>query len=471
LAVAAGLWLLWLPQIQKKFTTTTITTMSLEDLSAAAESLETVSALPSATNDVTMESLDPPKESAEEDVENPPSNNKRSKICITAPEDVVEEDLGALEVAPDPESMELATTQQESDGEKSKLSFLHFGQDTPYTIAAALFPQQVSISNKEEVMKLHSIAVTKKLDNDPTKQKDIPKKQKNIWRACAQKIVNHFRQIYDLETDWIRTMASHWVDGFSDQKLNRKVQEQYFNLGSRVVFYCQKCRNNNQLGLVAVGTCVLVEEEDCQIKMVSVFFHDGQCVSKNKSREIYDTNQFSKMDLDLEGTIGNTYDEALMELNKFSAPDPFWDAGLSVEEKTALSKIMPRPVQELSETKQSTGPPGKHIDFGFPTYDYDDRCYELLPSSNYTILPVNHRNAMVRFAYKCCSEFNLTSELAPYLPDLEQLRLQFNEHRRGISDYSFTKNKEAHLFFHEITLLFGGHEHRRYWATSCLDVV
>jgi hypothetical protein len=113
-----------------------------------------------------------------------------------------------------------------------------------------------------------------------------------------------------------------------------------------------------------------------------------------------------------------------------------------------------------NQTTQSAGPPGKHIDFGFGIYDYDDRCYELLPSTKYPIDEAKHRAAMVRFAYKLCCDLNITSEFAPFLPDLTKLKDQFNNKWHGIRDFSFKKNTEVHLFLQEISFLFGGHELR-----------
>jgi hypothetical protein len=131
---------------------------------------------------------------------------------------------------------------------------------------------------------------------------------------------------------------------------------------------------------------------------------------------------------------------------------------LPVQDKASLQKRITKPVLEQSQTKQSAGPASKHIDFGFPTYDFDDGCYELLPSKNYPIDPLEHRQAMVRFVYKLCCGFSLTSELAPYIPDIDKIQAQFFHSAGGITNYSFQKNEQAHLFFQEISLLFGGHE-------------
>ena len=198
----------------------------------------------------------------------------------------------------------------------------------------------------------------------------------------------------------------------------------------KIKFCCQRCKTNGIWSLLGVGKFVKADKTGSQEKigsiiMEKVFYHDKDC-HKDVSGKL-PAYEYSVVDFDFDEVIGDTYEPVVQRFLKCNFHD------------------------------HQTSLPGHSINFGHEDYFYDDRAFEYFPSPNYSEVPEGfHRFSMVRFHYFLTTELNMSHEAAHSVLDLAKII----DHKMATGKFETCTeitNPEFHLYFYEISLLFGGH--------------
>jgi hypothetical protein len=205
--------------------------------------------------------------------------------------------------------------------------------------------------------------------------------EKKQWKSASDNVLEVFKA-YNLE------VASPTGKRYKAMNLhNIDINETKWASNRIVRFCCKKCKDKKTFSLIAVGTCVLEGGVGC-LKMESVFYHNQDCSVQNmEDRKL--PSDYCVVDFDYEEVIGDTYDSLVEFLKQFHFQ------------------------------LETSAPPGKHIDFGYESYNFDDRAYEYLPSDKYPQVKEGvHRQAMVRFFYLLVTYKNLAEEAAFHILDM-----------------------------------------------------
>jgi hypothetical protein len=239
------------------------------------------------------------------------------------------------------------------------------------------------------------------------------------WKVAAQMVIA-ILEAFNLEV--ANPSSRAW---FADEF--GSIGQTQFYLNRTIKFCCEKCKKNKVYSPIAVATCV-EQAGVCSLQIQKVFFHDKDCnVPPNERKPPPD---YCVVPYDYDEFIGDTYDGVVDRLKLCNFHD-----------------------------EDIPNPPGKHIDFGHQNYNYDDRAYEYLPSQNYPeVDKEKHREAMVRFFYFLASWLNIAEEAGSMVFDLESAKQHYiASSNKLVGLPPSMKNKAAHLYLNEISLLFGGH--------------
>jgi hypothetical protein len=252
------------------------------------------------------------------------------------------------------------------------------------------------------------------------------------WNLALLEVMKIFK-VYSLEaadpftTFWHATIVEKSVDfDFSQSKVPQVKKE----IGRRVPFCCQRCKLNNTWFLLGIGKLAVDEDNIGCIEISRLFYHNKDC-----QVVMHPVAEFSVVNFDFLEVMGDTYDGVVQRMQNISFHD-----------------------------KTVEPPPGHSIDFGYAEYNFDDRCYEYLPSDMYPqIDKESHRLAMVRFFYLLTAYLNMADQTAFTLFDVEEVKANLARHNnsppQGMIPLSIPliPNPSVHLAFYEISLLFGGH--------------
>ena len=243
------------------------------------------------------------------------------------------------------------------------------------------------------------------------------------WRSAVSVVISIFK-VYHLEA--AVPTASKWVASNLGSSPT-EVPQQQVGINRYVKFCCQRCKERGIYSLLGVGQCVLNDEGQFVIDMQKVFFHDKDCVIEKEEK--LPSFEFMVFDFEFDEVIGDTYD---LVVQRFKGCD-FHDKDIP----TLL--------------------PGHSINYGTTSYDFDDRVYEYLPSSRYPdINKGEYRCSMLRVLFMMAADLNMASEVAYTVLDMKKFIFEFttpNQYCHCTEEI----NPEQHLYFNEVSLLFGGH--------------
>ena len=303
------------------------------------------------------------------------------------------------------------------------------------TLAEAIF-KGAAISKGNKIIDKAKKAKAKERTKQPTTKKakkgdDDHRSHNDEWGLAAKEVMRIFEVCHLAAAD---PFTSKWhatiVEGAAEHPLvPTGIPQVPKELHRKLPFCCQRCKSKNIWSLLGVGVLQVENDIGC-IFMESVFFHDKDCHLDAKHK--MPVAEFCVVDFAFDEVMGTTYDNVVARL----ATIPFLDA------------LIPPP-------------PGHPINFGKEGYNLDDRCYEYIPSERYIeIVKGLHRRAMVRFFYLLTSYLNMASEAAFTLLDLDNVKQRIRDKLPTMlpkKDTPVVANPDFHLFFFEISLLFGGH--------------
>ena len=255
----------------------------------------------------------------------------------------------------------------------------------------------------------------------------------STYKSAAEEFIKMIYWTYgiDLEFCLQKTIFCR-----GDGKPNLEIKDRPVK-GNSLRFHCKKCKvKNNQFSLVAWGKCVQTEDGNRGIQIQKMFFHDNICCPTRKHMQLpdgYHPNPIQRIvEIDYDNIFGTSYDCLVQKLEQYDGSNIAND-----------------------------WPPGDHINLGKQNLPVtDNRAYQLLPATEADKYPelseAVHKGCMIRLLYHMAATFNISEEVAPQIFDLEESLDkdgQFNG-RIGCKD---RKNPNCHLYFTEVSLLFGGH--------------
>ena len=242
------------------------------------------------------------------------------------------------------------------------------------------------------------------------------------WALAGLKVMKKFKLYHLAAAD---PFTTKWKATIGDRP-NVSIAQVIKDENRTVPFCCQRCKAKNTWFVLGVGKLVVEDGIGC-IQMEKVFFHDKDC-QMGAIRKM-PVPEFLVFNYNFAEIMGVAYNRVVDRMSKTC----FWG--------------------------EHPAPPGHAINFGKETYNYDDRCYEYLPSDSYQELDaVLHQRAMTRFFYLLTAYLNMASETAATVLDLAKVEANLASRKPPLpTGFPECNNNSAHLSFFEISLLFGGH--------------
>jgi hypothetical protein len=298
----------------------------------------------------------------------------------------------------------------------------NFYKTVSATVLAKAIFKGVAIStgvNLEE--KKRAKKKVQKTDNK--RQQEETDRHRREWGLAGLEVMKKFEVYHLAAADPFTTKWKATIGDATDMSI-AQVQK----LENRMVpFCCQRCKSKNIWFVLGVGKLVLENGIGC-IAMEKVFYHDKDC-QLDAIRKM-PVAEFSVVNFDFGEIMGDTYAGVVNKMSTMRFQD-----------------------------EDQPAPPGHAINFGEEDYNYDDRCYEYLPSDRYPEVDADrHQMAMCRFFFLLTAYLNMAGETAFALLDMEKVKEHVATAGSPLPPGApEAENTSAHLFFFEISLLFGGH--------------
>jgi hypothetical protein len=230
---------------------------------------------------------------------------------------------------------------------------------------------------------------------------------------------------------------------FTASNLKHKIDRPKKEKGRACRFFCTHCQNKGIASLIAAGEFI-TDLNGNGLKMNYLFPHNSNCQSAQPTAP---QSRFTLVNFDFDAVIGTTYSAATDEVNK-----------QKVTEKRTTDEVVKK--QKVTRKKRKIrNTIGKFINFDDTTHCSDDRAYCDLPGDN--VDDTAHKNCMIRLLLHMSVTLNFVEETVTELFDWSNVRSRIddcnNKSDTNWTDYPRMSNPNAHLYFCEISLLFGGH--------------
>jgi hypothetical protein len=256
----------------------------------------------------------------------------------------------------------------------------------------------------------------------------------SAYKAAAEEFIHMMYCSYGLDVEFCN-QKTVFDRGYGKQPLeliDKPAGKKVFR------FHCKKCRiMKNHFSLIAWGNCVQNSEGHRGIKIQKMFFHDILCchqLNQHNLPEGHHPNPIQRIvEIDYDNVFGESYDCLWKKLEEYDA-----------------------------SKKEHNEPPGEHINLGKPNLPKtDNRTYQILPCPNkYPGLSHEvHKGCMIRLLYHMAASLSISDEVAPYIYDLDG-SLDKDGKFNGNKGCRDKRNPNCHLYFSEVSLLFGGHHLR-----------
>ena len=389
-----------------------------------------------------------------------------------------------------------------NDALKWRLNFMDAHNASPTILANSLYPDGI------QVTKLHGTQ-----SDDPAQAKQ-GHTVKDLCRALATRFVEDMKQV-GLQVDWNRNKRRELWDEEAAIKLDKfikntntdrkigKIGEPRMEPGSEIPFFCQRCIQHKQLGLIAVGKfeggCskkakgqkpvegqagpavggskkakekpVIKQDHlsNYRLRIQEIYYHSCECtVDLTPDFLKYRDSSYVQLAAPYAWIFGDRYAKLENFIGTFCLPPPFLSPQLTKKEADAIRNRRKDVGFTTADRAKDFPKIGEPINLGIEDYRYDNRMYLALPGHpTCDELPMElHRMSMARLFFFLVCRFGIQDQASPFnFSKLAFIDRWWNNRKDTTGkarNFHFTglfaENKAATIALKEISALFGGNE-------------